>query len=215
MSETYLYAEILAHIGQVSLYASLQSAKNEETRIKISSDRRMITVSHDGDKESMFLPTGIGGDAEVTIPAERKLDLSLRLELEDLAGLPSLDELKSQNEYPWLAEDLGVETSIRCQACELEIIKAGDILIWKNLPSEGWAEMMELWHCHKPHDGHTDSNRTEAAGGKGYAPSSRIRAAEQTGLIDVSSFLFDTRDCHHVQVCNNSAFHILTASFLI
>ena len=203
MSEIYLYAEILANIGQVSLYASLQTAKNDETRIDISSDRRMITVSHDGDRASIFLPTGIGGNAEVTIPAEKKLDLSLRLELEDLAGLPSLNELKSRNDYPWLAEDLQVETSLRCKKCEVEIIKPGDITIWKDLPSEGWAEMMDLWHCHKPHDEQADSNSAEAASGKGYAPSSRISAAPQTGLLDVSSFLFDSQDCHNIQVREN------------
>ena len=202
MSEIYLYAEILANIGQVSLYASLQTTKDDETRIVISSDRRMITVSHDGDRANMFLPTGIGGNAEVTIPAGKKLDLSLRLELEDLAGLPSLDELNSQNEYPWLAEDVRVETSIRCKTCELEIVKPGDITVWKDLPSEGWAEMMDLWHCHKPHDEHTDSGGTQAASGKGYAPSSRISAARGTGLLDVSSFLLDSHDCHNVQVCS-------------
>jgi ubiquitin-protein ligase E3 D len=208
MSGIYIYAEILAHIKQISLYASLQSAKSDETRIQISSDRHTVTVSHDGDKASMFLPTGIGGNAEVAIPAERKLDLSVRLELEDVAGLPSLDELKSQNEYPWLAEDLEVETRIRCKTCELEIIKAGDIAIWKDLPSEGWAEMMELWHCHKPLDEHPKSDGTNAAGGKGYGPSSRISAGQHTGLLDVSSFLFEPKDCHNVQVCNQIAFHI-------
>ena len=215
MSEIYLYAEILANIGQVSLYASLQTAKNEETRIDISSDRRMITVSHDGDSATMFLPTGIGGNAEVTIPAEKKLDLSLRLELEDLAGLPSLDELKSQNEYPWLAEDLQVETGIRCKACELEFIKPGYVTTWKDLPSEGWAEMMDLWHCHKPRDEHTGSDGTKAASGKGYAPLSRISAARQTGLVDVSSFLLHSQDCHNVQVCNINAYNALSPSVLI
>jgi ubiquitin-protein ligase E3 D len=212
MSDIYLYAEILAHVGQVSLYASLQTAKNEETRINISSDRRIITVTHDGDRASLFLPTGIGGSAEVTIPEEKKLDLSLRLELEDLAGLPSLDELKSQNEYPWLAEDLQVETSISCKGCGLVIINPKDITTWKDLPSEGWAEMMDLWHCHKPHDEHTDLSDTKTAAGKDYAPSTHISAASQIGLLDVSSFLFDSQDCHNIQVCDNRTFHMSIAS---
>jgi ubiquitin-protein ligase E3 D len=213
MSEIYLYAEILAHVGQVSFYASLQTTQEDETRIEISSDRRMITVSHNDDKASMFLPTGVGGQADVTIPAERKLDLSLRLELEDLAGLPSLDELKSQNEYPWLAEDMQAETSVRCKECKIEIIKPGDITTWKDLPSESWAEMMDLWHCHKPHDERTDSDGTKAASGKGYAPSSRITAARNTGLLDISSILIDSQDCHNIQVSNNEPSLTLVASF--
>ena len=200
MSDIYLYAEILANIKQVSLYASLQTTKNEKTKIDVSSDRRVVTVLHDGQSANIFLPTGIAGSAEVTIPAEKKKEVSVRLEIEDLAGLSSANDYQSQNNYPWLAEDLSVETVIRCANCEATLIDQGTITTWKDLPSEGWAEMMDLWHCHKPHDHGPQTKESAAAGRKGYSASSRLIATEGTGLIDVSTFLLAREDCRHIQV---------------
>ena len=200
MSDIYLYAEILANIKQVSLYASLQTTKNEETKIDISSDRRVVTVLHDGQSANIFLPTGIAGSAEVTIPAEKKKELSIRLEIEDLAGLSSANGYQSQNDYPWLAEDLSVDTVIRCDNCEATLIEPGSISTWKDLPSEGWAEMMDLWHCHKPHEHGPDNTEIAMAGQKGYSASSRLMATKGTGLIDVSTFLLAPEDCHQIQV---------------
>ena len=200
MSDIYLYAEILANIKQVSLYASLQTTKNEKTKIDVSSDRRVVTVLHDGQSANIFLPTGIAGSAEVTIPAEKKKEVSVRLEIEDLAGLSSANDCQSQNDYPWLAEDLSVETVIRCANCEATLIDQGTITTWKDLPSEGWAEMMDLWHCHKPHGRGPETKESAVAGRKGYSASSRLTATEGTGLIDVSTFLLAREDCRHIQV---------------
>ena len=208
MSNIYLYAEILANIRQVSLYASLHTDKNEETTINVSSDRRIVTVSNGDDRASIFLPTGIGGDAQVNIPTEKKKEISIRLEIEDVAGLPSADELRCRNEYPWLASDLHTETQLRCKSCGKEIIKPSDIVMWKDLPSEGWAEMMDLWHCHKPQEEHTSSDTPDAAEKKGYASNNRVTAARHTGLVDICSFLFDRQDCNNVQVCNSRNFDV-------
>jgi hypothetical protein len=75
--------------------------------------------------------------------------------------------------------------------------------------------MMDLWHCHKPHDERTDSDGAKAASEKGYAPSSHITAARKTGLLDISSVLIDSRDCHNIQVSNNETFPTLVVSFPI
>lgn len=32
-----------------------------------------------------------------------------------------------------------------------ELIAPGRFVQWKALPSEHWAELMDVWHCHKPH----------------------------------------------------------------
>lgn len=204
MSKIYLYAEILANIRQVSLYASLHTDRNDETKIDVSSDRRIITVLHGDDRASIFLPTGIGGSAEVTLPAEKKTELSIRLEIADLADLPAADQRRCHNEYPWVADDLGRETRLRCRACEGELVGAGAVGGWKDLPSEGWAEMMDLWHCHKPQDEQGDGDGADAAAAaekKGFGSTSRITASSHVGLVDIYSFLFDREDCENVQVC--------------
>ena len=200
MSKIYLYAEILTNIHQVNLHASLETAKTEETKIDISSDRKVVTVVHDGERASIFLPTGIGGSVEVTLPAEKKKELSLRLEIEDLSVLPSFDNLGSNNEYPWPAKDLTSRTQLRCKVCKTSVTKPEQITVWKDLPSENWAEMMDLWHCHKPHDGPVSIGEGAAADAKGYAPSSKIKAAPGTGLVDVSSFLIAQDERTGIQV---------------
>jgi len=198
MSSIYLYAEILANIRQVSLFASLQTAKNEETRIDISSDRRIITVLHDGEKASLFLPTGIGGSTEVTIPVEKKKEVSLRLEIDDVSDLPSAAESRGQGEYPWPAEDLSRDTKIRCVGCGEALLGGGAVDAWKDLPSEGWAEMVDLWHCHKPHEHRVDDDT--AASSRGLAPASKIKATRRTGLVDVATFLVHPESCINIRV---------------
>ncbi len=218
MSKIYLYAEILANIRQVSLYASLQTDKNEETTIDVSSDRRIVTVTAGDDRASIFLPTGIGGDAQVDLPFEKKKEISIRLEIGDVAGLPSADELRCHNEYPWLAKDLQTETQLRCKSCDKEFVKPGEITTWKDLPSEGWAEMMDLWHCHKPQSDHTSSDAADAAKKKGYASTSKLTAAPHIGLVDIYSFLFDRQDCNNIQVCYSRNGYIpfsIALSFLV
>ncbi|KAI6785612.1 uncharacterized protein J7T54_005946 [Emericellopsis cladophorae] len=68
-----------------------------------------------------------------------------------------------------------------------------------NLPSENWAEMMEFWHCHKPHDhdhGHTNGGAEQADLTKrGYGASNAISAQETVGLVDITSFMFTESDC--------------------
>lgn len=203
MSKIYLYAEILANIRQISLYASLQTDKLEETTIDVSSDKRIVTVSAGDDRASIFLPTGIGGDASLNIPTERKKELSVRLEIGDLGGLPAADELRCLNDYPWTAKDLHPETHLRCKSCEGDLVKPETITAWKDLPSEGWAEMMDLWHCHKPQDEHVSSDAADTAEKKGYSSASRVTVAPKTGLVDIYSFLFDPQDCNSVQVCDS------------
>jgi hypothetical protein len=64
---------------------------------------------------------------------------------------------------------------------------------WKDLPSENWAEMMEFWHCHKPHD--HDAKDEDSLGKKGYGASSAIAAQPSVGLVDQTSFLVSEVDC--------------------
>ena len=200
MSKIYLYAEVLTNIRQVTLYASLQTVKNDNTRLDISSDRKIITVSHDGDSASIFLPTGIGGSAEVTLPSEKQTEIALRLELGDISGMICAGDVEIENEYPWPSKDLHPRTVLRCKSCKEYILLPDKIAAWKDLPSEHWVEMMDFWHCHKPHDEQAQNNGDEVALAKGYASSSKVEAVEGVGLVDVTSFLFAERDLQQTTV---------------
>ena len=68
---------------------------------------------------------------------------------------------------------------------------------WKDLPSGNWADMMDFWHCHKPHDD------KETAGGEGerYATFGKGFVVERgVGLVDRGYFLFPQEDCDAAKV---------------
>ena len=202
-----LYAEVLTNIRQVTLHASLQTTRNEETRIEISSDKRVITVSHDGESVSLYLPTQISGTANVTIPAEKKKDLSLRLAIEDTSGmrLPPGDK---RAVAPWMAEEMTLTTSLCCKACERVLLPTGKITQWQDLPSESWYEMLDYLHCHK----HGENGDEEP---KALPETTNVfRARSGLGMIDNASFLFHHNDVSDTMVRAGFSF-MLRSSLLI
>lgn len=197
----YLYVEVLANIRQANLYASLQTHKNEHTNINIASDKKTVTVSHDGETASIYLPTEIGGTAEVNIPTERGKEMSVRLELADIENMPSVENTTG-DEAPWSANDLSADTQIRCRVCKAELLTNEVPLDFKDLPSEHWAEMMDIWHCHRPQDAEPSQEKdaAEAADSKGYGSSTRLKVAAGVAFVDAASFLITEQSCRNVQV---------------
>ncbi|KAK4940504.1 hypothetical protein LTR10_019378 [Elasticomyces elasticus] len=210
-----LYAEALTHIRQLTLHASLQTEKNEHTKILISSDKKIIAAVHDGETSSIYLPTQISGTVNATFPKDKRTEFSVRLQIDD--QFPASGEAVGGDavEVPWSAGDLSRDTAIACKKCGAEIVAPGKVGVWKDLPSDHWAELMDLWFCHKPHDDHghgnghgqskADENVAEAAEAKGFSATSKVAdASPGTGLVDVVSFLLHRDDCADVQVQETS-----------
>lgn len=197
----YLYVEVLANIRQANLYASLETHKNEHTKIDIASDKKTITVSHDGESASIYLPTEIGGTAEVNIPIDRCKEMSVRLELADIMNMPCVGDTTG-DEAPWSANDLSPNSQLRCRVCKAEILTNELPLQFKDLPSEHWAEMMDIWHCHRPQDIEPSQREDaeKAADSKGYGASTKLKAAAGIAFVDTASFLFAEQSCENVQV---------------
>ncbi|KAL9110046.1 MAG: hypothetical protein Q9227_005385 [Pyrenula ochraceoflavens] len=187
----YLYAEVLANIRQVTLYASLQSWKNEQTDITVASNKRTITVYHDGEIAQIFLPTKVAGTAKVTLPVERAKELSLRLEIADP---DTVMQNRNEAEPPdaWAASTLTSQTSLACHKCHHTLHDSAKEFTWKDLPSQNWAEMMDYWHCHRPSNGQSSF---DTATSSGYGPSDRLKARQGTALVDVQTFLMSPEDC--------------------
>lgn len=198
MPEVLLYAELLIHIRQLTLYASLETEKNEHTKILVSSDKKIVTAFHDGEAASIYLPTQISGTADITFPLKRRTDLSTKLQIEDLHELEKAIEAAAGIEVPWAAGDLADVDSIACKSCDEAVVKSGAIGNWKDLPSENWADLMDLWFCHKPHE---ENHEADTADRANQAPSnSRLDVSPGTGLVDTSSLLLHPDDCNELQV---------------
>jgi ubiquitin-protein ligase E3 D len=200
-----LYAETLTHIRQLTLHASLQTEKNEHTKILISSDKKIITALHDGEAASIYLPTQISGTAHVTFPIERRTEISTRLQIDDEGQLDSTKEESCGVEVPWSAASLQEDSSLYCGQCDADIFPAVQSVTWKDLPSENWEELMDFWYCHKPHD-HEPPLENSASEIPSSNPSSKPTASSGVGLIDTISFLLWKGDCTNIGVSRNRRF---------
>lgn len=194
MPKIYLYAELLVHIRTLSLHASLQTEKREGTKVDVSTDKRIITVSHDGETQQLYLPTQIKGDASVTFPLQKTTDISARIQIEDEHEWKC--SISNEIEAPWMSSDLTSDTSIQCRHCHAIVLDSNKISQWKDLPSENWAELMDFWFCHKPHEDTTES----AAEAKGFSSQSRLAVVPGTGMTDLISIVLHASDCTNVKV---------------
>ena len=204
MPKIYLYAELLIHIRQLTLHAALETEKNEHTKILVSSDKKVITALHEGESASIYLPTQISGTANITFPLKRRTEISTKLQIEDLHQLQQAIEASPGVQVPWTASKLAKDSSIGCKACKAQILEPGKIREWKDLPNENWADLMDLWFCHKPHENHQDDPR--AAESKGFSDKSTLGIASGVGLVDSLSFLVHPDDCSELKVSDPTLF---------
>lgn len=209
-SSITLYAELLLHIRTVTLFASLRTVHNRETKARLESNGCAITVTHEGVSATIRLPMQVegGGDASLSLPASPpSKDLTLRLQIEEKEGSDMLGTLLSEerktNIVPWNGTSLNdmKEVTVYCKACQEVIVPADSIREWRDLPNENWADMMDFWHCHKPDEHHLhDHAQRDAIGQKPYAAGSKLQATEGVGFVDLASFLLKAGGCTGIEV---------------
>jgi hypothetical protein len=201
-----LYAELLANIRQISLAVSLPSPCEASTQVALSADCQTVELKHGGLSHRLTLPAKASLGATllpIQIKQRGSAALSWRLPLDSKSLSPS----HRADQMPWSATDLKPSSDVACRQCKAIVVPSGAVRLWKDLPSENWAEMMEFWHCHKPDhkhgEDHGDSSgkadeKTLAA--RGYGASSVISAQEGVGFVDLTTLLFTESDCQHLTV---------------
>ncbi|KAL6817029.1 ubiquitin-conjugating enzyme E2-binding protein [Trichoderma sp. SZMC 28015] len=187
-----IYAELLSNIRQVSVRATLLSPSDATTKAEILDDGRRIQIQHQGEVRSLDLPATVLVRSTIPIPENSSQDLAWRLPVP--ATETQLTRFSAENQsVPWSSTDLKVGSCICCRHCNYNIVQRGRIKSWKDLPSENWAEMMEFWHCHKPHD--HEHHDGENLSKRGYGANSAITAQPEVGFVDLTSFMFSESDC--------------------
>ncbi|KAL9005781.1 MAG: hypothetical protein Q9188_001447 [Gyalolechia gomerana] len=88
------------------------------------------------------------------------------------------------------------EISLRLPIVEGTVHK-DSVRLWKDLPSENWAEMMDFWHCHKPDTDDTIYHHQDGLG-KGYGAASTIESIAGVGLLDPMYLLLSHDDVNVV-----------------
>jgi hypothetical protein len=204
-----IYAEALLNIRQVTVSVSLSSGCDESTNLSLSPDGTRLQVHHQGHTAGIRLPFPVvHPGAQPALPQEPGAEeFSFRLPLAPDHGRA---DAPTYAPAAWSAEALaGATTALACRSCGEEWASAGCVRHWKNLPDEDWAEMMELWHCHKPdvvpdNEEHNHDGGAPAANGhgnKGYASTNKLTAQASTGLVGVHSVLLSPDDCLGLEVC--------------
>ena len=199
MSSLSIYAELLLNIRQVTIFVALPSNFKHTTKLELSPDRTLISINHDGRYAELELPCKLVENACLKFPKTLAKELSFRLPLDEDQNILSNFETAQGNDGPWPASSMTSNTQIGCRLCSIPLFD-GSIKIWKALPSESWAEMMDFWHCHKPDD--EGAQQGDPCGvTKGYSASSRLGPTAGTGLVDTISFLVLRDDCVQIKVC--------------
>ena len=198
MSKTYLYAEFLINIRQVTVFAILPSSCNEHTRTWLDTGPNILHLTHNEEESSITLPCPVVViNTTLNLPLTPVTEVSFRLGAATLL-LPKA-EVYSANSLPWPASKLTSETRVACQSCGNRfIINATE---WKDLPSGGWADMMDFWHCHKPTV--ENGNHDTAGSTKGYAAANVLGPTPGVGLVDTSHFLLAETDYIGIRVCRS------------
>lgn len=176
----------------------LCSPRNKQTALKLSEDGTTLSLHHDGQQSAIGLPVRLSTKVDIDqyLPESPGIDCTFKPEVVNSA--PQTHST-TQNDVPWSACDLDAKVEVICGTCDAVVIKRESIKDWRDLPSEGWAEMMDLWHCHKP-DEHEHDN---AGQGKGYASNSKLLAKCGVGLVDTLGFLLSEEDCSNIKVRAN------------
>lgn len=235
----HLYAELLSNIRQITFYVSQPSSKfnshkdestadtetlfNTAPQLSLSDSRTSISVSYRNQTRVLPLPARVSENARRAVsnpqsfPGQKDHEFSLRLQIDH--SDPAAARLTEQHDVPipWPATDLCPNTRIRCRSCGNDIFTPRDEreTVWKDLPRADWAEMMDLWHCHKPdpQEGDGDSAAPVSNGAheknenvKGYGAANRVVCAPGVVFVDVASFVFAEGDCRGLKKVRRSFF---------
>ncbi|RAL62843.1 hypothetical protein DID88_004685 [Monilinia fructigena] len=195
-----IYAELLSNIRQISILAFLDTPSDSATKVELLAGGTLLKLHHAEQDIELKLPGQVVSNSELRKFPLGSLELSWRLPLAGEVQRADVD-IAQTIEAPWSSKDMAIgEQVLQCRKCSTILVEADRIKEWRDLPSEGWAEMMDFWHCHKPSDhanhSHENENQTHLASTKGYGANTKFIAQSGIGFVDHSSFLLAESDCN-------------------
>ncbi|KAA8894131.1 ubiquitin-conjugating enzyme E2-binding protein [Sphaerosporella brunnea] len=202
------YAELLPNIRSISLLISLDTPAAASTRVTVNPGASSASLHHHGESINLPLPAAANlRPHQLMIPfaaGEKKLSCRLPLASESPARNNS-----RENYAPWSAPELMSKASVAflCRECGVEILPSGRRTKWKDLPSGNWADMMDFWHCHKPHD---DKKSADGEGSRYSVLGQGFVVEQGIGLVDRGYFLLAAKDCTNCRVSHCSLSLMIT-----
>lgn len=200
----HIYAEHLINIRSLTIQISLPTSSDGSTTLSV--DGNILALSHQGETAKITLPVSVPESerAKLSVFPASTTNLSFRIRLDDT---PTRDSQNGETVIPWTATSLSQQAELLCRSCDVEILPRGQVQTWKDLPSEGWAEMMEFWHCHKPNEPHDHEHQTDK---KGYSADSMLAITPSVGLVNAINFVLAADDCKNIKVGHQVSFILHT-----
>lgn len=197
MARIELYAELLVNIRQITVFATLQSNAQHDTKAELSSDLKHIYLLHDGIAATIELPCRAADIGKLRLPTSNTRELSFRLPIGG-SSLEDIDEALRGDSTIWSASDLSPKTQLGCRSCNNALLLDKGVSTWKDLPGENWAEMMDFWHCHKPDV--EGAGKTVDGSTKGYGASNVLRPQAGTAFVGTQHLTLAMNDCTGIEV---------------
>lgn len=171
-------AEYLPRLGNVSIRLRFKESVKDIIKLSITCNdgiTNYLVVSTKLDTFTVKLPVKTpANDLKVTAVNLLLGLLSITVALptkqrpDTLISEGSFMNLVDSSLQKWSIKDLLRKTpknndnvnvfSLACKACDSLIIDSTTVNKFIDMPSELWYEMMDFWHCHKPHDHHNHSH---------------------------------------------------------
>lgn len=203
-SATLMYAELLSNIRQVSIIASFRTPSTAATKAELSDDCRLLKLIHDSDEGLLRLPAQVVATSKLQQPLLGSKEICWRLPLASQDTATKAPDSADTASAPWSAQRLSEQSELYCRNCGNNLVAPSAIKLWRDLPSENWAEMMDFWHCHKPdvpqNQKAKNSQLHEHLKDKGYGANTRFIARRGVGFVDLTYFLLSKEDCKGVKV---------------
>lgn len=197
MNSPLLFAEYLGNIRTLILTAQIGNPSDDPTSLAVHDGGRRLTLRHSGNDTELVLPAKVLPDIDLSLclPASPLTSKTSRLQVQTPFAQTHAEGIS----IPCSAAELGITTSILCRGvkstgshCDATLLPDGKISDFRDLPSESWAEMMDLWHCHKPNEPEGDEISISS---KGYGATSKLQARPGRAFVDKLSILVSEEDC--------------------
>lgn len=158
------FAECLKNLNAISLYLNLDYPATLK-----GNHSTILVVAPGAITQIIDLPAYVSFDSVNLDAGEHKLDLKV-------------------SSFKLITPE---KQSFEC-ICGEPLAKPGTK--WKQLPSEYWAELMDMWHCHKPHEGVSNEPGMYDLALNGFHPSPGLAYYSNT------YFLIHSKDAHNCGV---------------
>ncbi|KAI5295708.1 hypothetical protein KEM52_000456 [Ascosphaera acerosa] len=231
----HVYVELLTNIRQLTIYISFPAAppvtapctpqQRQPCRVTLSDTRDSILVCCGRHELAVTLPARAGESAHARLqayqwpqwPIAEPQEVSVRIPA-DLPPKGASGDSSTVDVDTWSASLIAPGSRVCCRACWHELLQQQqrggpqNELVWKDLPSANWAELMELWHCQKPSEPKGSSQHgegEEASRRKGHGAANQVMCTPDTVLVDVASFYVAQENCPSFPALVSAALSLL------